>query len=304
MKEITLPTIEELYGDNKLSVIEKMGVKAPLSDFAIVTGAIINDFYVNNKDFSFDNRAGHYLTKSLDECGDVLIAGNEYDDDEYGEPKEVRNNACRMILTYESLFDISMDRLKRNELDIPIVEYGSFPDKAVDRYMQKRLSYLYKNNELYKTGNHYTVSVNGESFDEDFYLESLDEYELEGKKYIRVKSNTDLNGVFYLSNREKYSNGDYVWIKVEPIKWYVDEERKKLISEKLLFSGIPFSMNGDDYDESTIKMYIDKYFSKELFQENKEYSNEELLKELNSLKLTLLNTLDRIDYISSKIKIK
>lgn len=299
MKEFRVPTHEELYGENRLEIFRKMSTKAALTDFAIEIGAYITESYIKN-DFARENRAGYYFTNTLDEDDDVYIAGNE-EDDEYVEPTTIRNTGIRIILPYGNLFEISMDELQMNEYGVPFIEYGRHIQSAVGRYEQKRLEYMYKNKTLNKTGNIYTIdSTSISNEDESFTPEVLEEYELDGKRYVRVKANPNNVGEYFeLSNGQKYRDGDYIWNKVEPVKWLVDKKDRVIITEKLLLSGIQY-----DYLEE----YIDKYFTKELLQDYdkkiENMSNDELLKELEDLKSILLSATSRIDEISEHLKTK
>ena len=299
MKDFRVPTHEELYGDNKLEIFRKMSTKAALTDFAIETGAFITESYIKN-DFARENRAGYYFTNTLDEYDDVYIAGNE-EDDEYVEPTTIRNTGVRIILPYGNLFEISMDELQMNEYGVPFIEYGRHIQSAADRFEQKRLEYMYENKSLNKTGNIYTIdSVSISNEDESFTPELLEEYELDGKRYVRVKANPNFVGDYFeLSNGQKYRDGDYIWNEVEPVKWLVDKKNRLIITEKLLISGIQY-----DYLEE----YIDKYFAKELLQDYdkkiENMSNDELLKELEELKAILVSATSRIDEISTHLKTK
>ena len=299
MKDFRIPTHEELYGENRLEIFRKMNTKSALTDFAIETGAYISEYYVKN-DFARENRTGYYFTNKIDEYNDVYIAGND-DDDEYVEPTTIRNTGIRLVLPYDNLFEISMDELKMNEYGVPFIEYGNYVQSSASRYEQKILEYLYKNNLLNETGNIYTVDsvlINDE--DKTFSPKIIHEYEYAGNTYVRIKANPNVTHEYFeLSNGERYLDGEYIWNKVEPVRWLVDKKNKVIITEKLLLSGIQFNY---------LEEYINKYFSKELLQnEHKKISsmsNDELLKELECLKEILVNATFRINEISENIKKK
>ena len=63
-----------------------------------------------------------------------------------------------------------------------------------------------------------------------------------------------------LSSGELCNEGDVVWINVAPVKWWIDEKKKKMLTEELLFSGLLFFD-----EEADIYKYKNK-FAKELFQ--------------------------------------
>ena len=61
-----------------------------------------------------------------------------------------------------------------------------------------------------------------------------------------------------------------MWVEVEPVKWWVDEKSKIMLTEKLIFAGIQFNEERNyktaDFDKTNIKRFMDTYLSKELVQ--------------------------------------
>ena len=93
-------------------------------------------------------------------------------------------------------------------------------------------------------------------------------YEYNCKRYVRI----EFKGIKAetLSNGIKYSEYDNVWFEVQPVKWLIDEKAHIMVTEKIIFAGIPFNdvqVYHDKYFRMTnIKQYMDKYLSKELMQ--------------------------------------
>lgn len=75
-----------------------------------------------------------------------------------------------------------------------------------------------------KTENTYTTDSQSvyagilHSVDSSFKPQIYEEFEYRGKRYIRVKVNVSRNINNIVSNREEYKEGEYVWVKVEPIR--------------------------------------------------------------------------------------
>ncbi len=71
---------------------------------------------------------------------------------------------------------------------------------------------------------------------------------------------------------KKYESGEYVWIEVKPITWFIDERNRLLFSEKILISGIPFAkkslLSEDikmvDYESSMINSFLNNKFIVEI----------------------------------------
>ena len=75
-----------------------------------------------------------------------------------------------------------------------------------------------------------------------FLEQRHEEYEYNGKRYVRVQANSYYDGNdFTLSNGGNYRDGDSVWVEVAPVKWLVDEKARTMITEKLIFSGVQFN---------------------------------------------------------------
>lgn len=71
MNQFTFLTEEQYFGEKQIEVIQKMGTKAALTDFAILCGAYVdNDSFVENKE-SLENRCGWYWTKTDDGDNDA-----------------------------------------------------------------------------------------------------------------------------------------------------------------------------------------------------------------------------------------
>ena len=60
-------------------------------------------------------------------------------------------------------------------------------------------------------------------------------------------------------------------MEVQPVKWLVDKEAHLAVAEKVIFSGVPFSIEKEyrpeDFDKTYIKVFMDMFLSKEMFQE-------------------------------------
>ena len=151
------------------------------------------------------------------------------------------------------------------------VEYGYYPQKAVSKDMQLKLEQALKSGRLSRTGKGYTTDSKRYDYDGKFEPKRHEEYQYNGKRYVRVEANSDFGGnEFQLSNGEKYRDGDNVWIEVSPVKWLVDEKAKIMLTEKVIFAGVQFNHKKDyhviDFDKTDIKIFMDRYLSKELEQ--------------------------------------
>lgn len=161
----------------------------------------------------------------------------------------------------------------RNKDGIIEFEYGEYPQRVAPKNLQMVLEQAYQNSfsTLKLTGKKYTTdSRKYDEYDDKFQAQQFQEYSYTDlKKYVRVKANSYYDGnKFTLSNGEEYKDGDYVWVEVQPIKWLVVDENKKIaLSERLLFAGVQFKQKRDykgDFSKTDIKKFMDDCFSKDI----------------------------------------
>ena len=271
MGNFTFLTEEQCFGDDNLDILEKRGTQAAITDFSVLLGGSVSDYHVDN-DSSLEGRTGWYWTKS--DAGDnvarVVSKLGRRDIDYVGE----RNDGARPALPFSSISNIPTngESGKRGRDGILEVEYGYYPQKAASKDMQERLERAYKSGRISKTRNSYTTdSTRYTEYHTTFEPQTHQEYQYNGKRYVRVEANSCYNGNnFTLSNGEQYKDGDNVWIEVSPVKWLVDEKSRMMITEKLIFSGVQFNHTGDyhtkDFDKTDIKTFMDRYLSRDLEQ--------------------------------------
>ena len=187
-----------------------------------------------------------------------------------------------------------------NDYGIEFAEYGESPLFIADEViMQSKLEELYKKNKLKKTGGHFTYNDNSINKNK-INLVKYDEYIYNNRKYIRLKVtlNEEYSNIKF---KYTYKTGDYVWIKVQKIMWIVDRENKRMISTIGLPSGMRFDSprkENINFNESELKLYLDNYMSKEIFQSIKE--QEEIKNDITAKEKTKIDIL--LDELEKEIK--
>ena len=271
MSDFTFLTEEQCFGNDKLDILKKRGTQAAITDFSILLGAYVSDYHIDN-DSSLKGRTGWYWTKSDDGDNDARVVYARGDRDFI--PVLRRDGGARPALPFSSISSIPTngESGKRARDGILEVEYGYYPQKAVAKDMQERLERAYKNRTISRTKNSYTTdSVAYDNYDTSFQPQAHQEYEYNGKRYVRVNANSYYDGNYFtLSNGEKYKDGDSVWLEVSPVKWIVDEKSHMMITEKLIFAGVQFNKESnyhtEDFDKTDIKTFMDRYLSRDLEQ--------------------------------------
>lgn len=274
-KELTLLSEQEVWGVNggrQLDVLEKYGTMSAITDLVILTGGYYGDSrsYMAPDDNSLKGRTGWVYTRSSDGDGDVR--GVHDDGSRCNFFRYKRNGAVRPALLSSFIFSqISPNRV-RGYNGTEEVEYGEYPQYAPDSDVQRRLENEYQRGNLRQTGRDYTFDkTEYDDYSQYFQPVTYEEYDYNGKKYIRIRANSDYgSNSFKLSNGESYRNGDYVWVEVSPVKWLIDDRTQTLISKRGLLSGIRFhtkdrSYNGD-FSTTDMKEYLDKHMLRDLTQ--------------------------------------
>ena len=271
MSDFTFLTEEQCFGNDKLDILKKRGTQAAITDFSILLGAYVSGYHIDN-DSSLEGRTGYYWTKSDDgdNAARVVYDNGSRDYDNVFE----RYGGARPALPFSSISSIPTngESGKRARDGILEVEYGYYPQKAVAKDMQERLERAYKNRTISRTKNSYTTDACAyNDYDTSFQPQAHQEYEYNGKRYVRVNANSYYDGNYFtLSNGEKYKDGDSVWLEVSPVKWIVDEKSHMMITEKLIFAGVQFNKESnyhtEDFDKTDIKTFMDRYLSRDLEQ--------------------------------------
>lgn len=261
--KFTLLSEEEIFGSQEIDIISEMDGRCAISDFAILLGAYVSNVYFIEDDSSLKGRTTWWWTRSSD--GDSNVRNVLRDGSRYWDKAGKRSGAVRPALPFSSISDISPNGV-RGRSGFLEVEYGEYPQYAVDTRLARTLDSEYSAGRLKKTGKTYTTdsrlwNANSESFK----AREHHEYEYDGKKYVKVKY-VDTDSC-KLSNGKSYQNGDEVWVEVAPIKWLVDEKSRLMLSKTCLASGIRFCNDGQyrgDFERSEMYMFLNTYFAKDI----------------------------------------
>jgi len=188
---------------------------------------------------------------------------------------------------------------------IHIVEYGEYPQTVADKYTSDKLERLLKSKSLRPTGKSYTFDKLYCSCDYTYFnLESHHpEYELDGKKYIRVLGPPYADSICLSSGEQIEINKPY-WVEVQPIEWLADESGT-LVSKKCLFAGIQYDKrdyNGD-FSKTFMKDYLNNYFAKEMGHEEiiSRQEHDKVLMGL-SARLEAMTNAETIDAIKERLR--
>lgn len=252
MSNYTFLSVEQIFGQQsrlqqggqqQLGILKKRGTKAAITDFAILLGGDVSNSYHIDTDDSLAGRTGWYWTKSDD--GSNFARAVSYAGDSYWRDVTRRNCGVRPALPLSSIDSIPTNGESGQRAADGVFEYtyGYYPQTAVSKSMQDKLTLALNRGELKKLKKGITTdSRRYDEYDNKFLRYTHGKYEYQGKQYVRVKANFCVGGqeTVTLSNGESYHNGDYVWVEVEPVKRWLDKEAQISITEKIIFAGAQF----------------------------------------------------------------
>ena len=240
MGNFRLPSKKEVFGVNKSGIFSKIGRKCIGTDFQVyLTGSTSSSWWLSSTTIEIEDFEVDKIIFCVDYLGDLK--------------KSYRGDSgwikIRPVMKYDSLDEIDKNP-KRNNDGVLEVEYGEYPQDQVSDVLMEELEENYSNKKLKETGKKYTIKLGYINDNKETVPPvQLTEYEYDGKKYVRYFT----------------KSGVLVWIEVSPIKWYVDEKRKLLISEKLLMGHI---------DYKKIPKFLNTYFAEDIIVKKTEKTEE------------------------------
>ena len=292
--ELTLLKEEQIYGENRLKIFDVIGTKASVTDYAILCGAYASPIdYVREE--KLENRAGWYWTKTDDGRNDACAVGN----DGYSIRINVsyRRGCVRPGVMFSQIQNQCQNIPKGNNGEL-IVEWKSFPQQSVSEQLEDELN-RNLNQDLIKEIDYVTTdSVDPNDFQQGFVGEEQKVYEYQGKRYAKVRANT-IEEEVTLSNGRTYKKGEYVWIAISPLRWYVDLESGIAFTEKLI---TPAQFNQirnykGDFENMDIYRFMNTHLLREMMssdEKDKAFLMQQL-SELQLLKNYLLNQIETFD---------
>lgn len=154
--EMRMLTREEVFGSQKIDIIDKMGTKCAVSDFAILLGANVSDqeFALNNT--SLKSRTTTWFLASQMKMG-VAFTINTDGHVKWTSPTD-RFPAIRPVLEYQTFSDKLVKNSK--EISMPLeIEFGEYPQYAVSHCLAQQLEASFLTGNLQTTGKTYTIDA-------------------------------------------------------------------------------------------------------------------------------------------------
>lgn len=258
MDNIVLTLLDKedaLANENKLKCFKKYGITAGYTDVFSLTGGktTLEKMTRIPDEFGLKNRTAPYAFNT------VLKDESVFAIDETGNKTSVKENDTTFgirptIITFDSLFHTLIKNPYIGYNGVEEIEFGEYPQYASahkvnialeDEYSNNLENGKYKGGILIPTGKTYTFIQNNQKVE-------YPEYYYGTNKYIRMIASCDENGIL-LSNANKVYNNDPIWVKVTPVKWFIDYKEERLISKFVLLSGLKPDIRIFDFFSSYMK---------------------------------------------------
>ena len=296
--KVRIPSKKEL---DSLNYFDSFVLGSEPTDFAVVTGLKTDEPSSWLSDSIYDDKVWCLLDKKM-----VFEHIDKVDTNYIEKRLSNRYVGIRPVIKYSSVKDEVTDETYIDD-EISAVNFGEYPRISLPKELEDKLENLYSNGELLKTEKTYTTD--GEDYNprnlKKFVPTMSEEYVYEDEKYVRIKANS-FKEKFSLSNGHEYKSGDYVWLKVAPVEWYVCKANDMMISKEMLLSGIYFSdkkeYNGI-FRNTWLNKYLNTYFAKDIVpskkvlekQEKKEVKKEEKKKNLSARQVEISRLVNKIE---------
>ncbi len=283
---------DQIWGDDALDVMKRYGVRVAPTDLTVILGG---DMTGGGDRTSEDDLTCASWSASSNNYNNVRCVSCEGDKDWFSTNSRIV--PARPALLQKEAAKISPS-IARAIAGIRVAEYGEYPQTVADERTSERLERLHSSRSLRPTGKNYTFdSVGLTDYDTPFKATSYPEYEMDGKRYIRVPGRP-ADSDSKLSTGEQVKEGKPYWVEVQPIEWLMDRSGT-MVAKKCLFAGIQFDTKDSydgDFSKTSMKRYLDTYFAKEMeplerrdIRENtSEKTDDAATKKLKNLKMKML----------------
>ena len=262
---MTLLSREQVFS-SPLEIFQVLSKTTECSDLAKVLGCTC----INDKGVYFTS-SPYSLSKPQTVCG------IRHDGTECSLPL-ISSAGIRPVVPYSSIKKIA-EEVGTKGFEIAIVQCGEYPQEVASEEISKKLEKSFLKGILPRGDKTYTFYRKEENnFDDVKFVPShYSEFIYEGSRYIRIKNRKEIR-----VEDTKYDlpfpvtriikPDEYVWIKVCPVTWLVDEKSDLAISESILLSGVRY--DNDNYhgvfEDTELSWFLNTHVKEAIFQESLE----------------------------------
>lgn len=252
MNKFRILKLDEVIGENKLSIFKHIALSTDITDFAIASGTF------SFKDLDSLTTGMYWLDDAVLGENKAYVVGINSDIDKVCK-YEKSIAGLRIAVKYS---DIQDDIICETKIDdsLSVIQYGFYPKSLVREFTYPEFVRLYDSKEINET-------------EQTCILPRLT-YGMFSKFGVTEKKILQYNQINFIEynmehvicalNGEKYFKGSPMLFKVEPINWFVDKEKDVAVTEDVIVGGIPFSSSVDMLSNNEdINEYLE-YFEKSI----------------------------------------
>ena len=242
---LSIVSIKDVKGKNKSKIFKRCGLKAKMTDYAILTGGEV--FLTSGN----DSYGSYYLEDDIDIDNYIsVVNGHGYITKENAKRRDI---CLRLKMPYSEVKHLALKE-RINSQGIREVEYGYLPSFCLDKRQGNNLEKLYQKGKIAKTGEMTTDSlVRFYHYNPSFQRNEHDLCQIGDDEYLRLQASSSAD-TKTLKNGDISFCGDVFYIKKEPVVWYVDKEHDLMVSKDLVMASIQYnnSINQSDLDSMII----------------------------------------------------
>ena len=260
MGNSTILKEEQVWGNEQHAYLKEKGTCCQPTSLAMILGGVTKE----DIEKSPDKRSWWWITSSSYGDGDVRYVSKDGSKNWYR--TDYRAGVVRPALLSSSKISSSPRTGVRGKGWYEVT-YGEYPTNVVNDSTRNTLERNLRG--LTRTGKTYTFDTHKwNDGDEAYSPTSYDEYEQNGKRYVRIECYAFTEKSFELLDGMSHKNGDAIWLEVEPVKFAVDEKTGIALAVDGLYSGIQMLDRGGKYDgdfsKTRQKKYLDEVFEKNI----------------------------------------
>ena len=238
--------LDQIKGDNCLSIFKKMGYGAEYTDFAMLLGG--------------KNR--EWWTMTPKNYGPVAIQGDHYSTCRASWNTSV---GVRPAIKYSTISHFCKNG-KQNVSGVTEVEFGEYPCSVDEE--NDLLFKAYYDKKMILTDKNYKIVNPMVGYEPATHITSYPVYEYNGKKYIKIESAQSQQGNHF-TNGNKVKGENRYFLRIEPIVWLVDEEADLAVTKNIVFAGVMFNawsgyFEYDEFEKSFMKKFLNKTFAEDI----------------------------------------
>lgn len=236
MEKFRLLKLNEVVGQDKLSVFNTVDISADITDFAIASGTFS---FVNEDDLT----TGMYWVDDIENekkrsAYVVDINGN------IGETLKQEKNVVgiRVAVKYSDIKDSIISETFLDD-NLSIIQYGNYPKDIVEEFTYAEFLKLRNNGKVKETNAVCVLPRRNDGTFSRFGVVQKNVLQYNKINFVEYS----MEHLMCSINDKRYYKGSPILFKVEPINWLVDKEKDIAITEDVIVGGIPYSSSTNVY---------------------------------------------------------